>query len=36
MGLYNDARISSIRYFGTPEPFSDFDENKCKEVFKKS
>ena len=33
MGLYNDARISSIRYFGTPEPFSDFDENKCKEVY---
>ena len=34
MGLYNDARISSIRYFGTPEPFSDFDENKCKEVYR--
>ena len=33
MSLYNDARISSIRYFGTPKPFSDFDENKCKEVY---
>ena len=33
MGLYNDARISSIRYFGTPKPFSDFDEKKCKEVY---
>ena len=33
MGLYNDARINSIRYFGTPKPFSDFDENKCKEVY---
>ena len=33
MGLYNDARITSIRYFGTPKPFSDFDENKCKEVY---
>ena len=25
MGLYKDARINSIRYFGTPKPFSDFD-----------
>ena len=33
MGLYNDARINSIRYFGTPKPFSDFDEKKCKEVY---
>ena len=33
MGLYKDARINSIRYFGTPKPFSDFDENKCKEVY---
>ena len=28
MGLCKDARIDSIRYFGSPEPFSDFDENK--------
>jgi len=33
MGLYKDARINSIRYFGTPKPFSDFDEKKCKEVY---
>ena len=33
MGLYKDARINSIRYFGTPKPFSNFDENKIKETY---
>ncbi len=33
MGLYKDARINSIRYFGTPKPFSDFDKNKIKETY---
>ena len=34
MSQYKDARISSIRYFGAGKPFSDFDENKCKETYK--
>jgi len=34
MDQYKDARINSIKYFGTPEPFSNFDENKCKETYK--
>ena len=34
MSQYKDARINSIRYFGTPKPFSDFDEIKCKETYK--
>jgi hypothetical protein len=34
LAQYNYARIDSIRYFGTPEPFSNFDDNKCKEVYK--
>ena len=25
--------LSSIKYFGSPEPFSDFDEKKCKETY---
>jgi len=33
MSQYKDARIDSIRYFGTPEPFSNFDDSKCKEVY---
>ena len=34
MSQYKDARISSIKYFGTGKPFSDFDEKKCKETYK--
>ena len=34
MGLYNDARIDSIRYFGTPKEFSAFDDNKIEETYK--
>jgi len=34
MSQYKDARINSIRYFGAGKPFSDFDENKCKETYK--
>jgi hypothetical protein len=34
MAQYNDARISSIKYFGTPKPFENFDENKIKETYK--
>jgi len=34
MSQYKDARISSIRYFGAGKPFSDFDENNCKETYK--
>ena len=26
--------LDSIKYFGTPKPFSDFDEKKCKETYK--
>jgi len=33
MSQYKDARINSIRYFGTPKPFSNFDENKIKETY---
>jgi len=34
MSQYKDARINSIRYFGTPKPFESFDENKIKETYK--
>ena len=34
MSQYKDARINSIKYFGTPKPFSDFDETKLKETYK--
>ena len=34
MYQYKDARINSIRYFGSPKPFSNFDENKIKETYK--
>jgi len=34
MDQYKDARISSIKYFGTPKPFESFDEIKCKETYK--
>jgi hypothetical protein len=34
MSQYKDARINSIRYFGTPKPFENFDENKIKETYK--
>jgi hypothetical protein len=34
MAQYNDARINSIKYFGTPKPFENFDENKIKETYK--
>ena len=34
MNQYKDARINSIRYFGTPKPFENFDENKIKETYK--
>ena len=34
MSQYKDARINSIRYFGTPKPFESFDEIKCKETYK--
>ena len=30
---YKYARIDSIRYFGTPKPFSDFDKNKIEETY---
>ena len=34
MAQYNDARINSIKYFGTPRPFENFDESKTKETYK--
>jgi len=34
MSQYKDARINSIRYFGTPKPFESFDKNKIKETYK--
>ena len=34
MSQYKDARINSIKYFGTPKPFSDFDETKLNETYK--
>ena len=34
MSQYKDARINSIKYFGTPKPFENFDENKIKETYK--
>ena len=34
MNQYDDTRINSIRYFGTPKPFESFDENKIKETYK--
>ena len=33
MSMWKDARINSIKYFGSPEPFSNFDEKKCKETY---
>ena len=26
--------LDSIKYFGSPKPFSNFDEKKCKETYK--
>ena len=34
MSQYKGARINSIKYFGSPKPFSNFDENKIKETYK--
>ena len=34
MSMWKDARIDSIRYFGSPEPFSNFDKNKIEETYK--
>jgi len=34
MSQYKDVRIDSIRYFGTPKPFENFDEKKIKETYK--
>ncbi len=34
MAQYNDARINSIKYFGTPRPFENFDESKIRETYK--
>jgi hypothetical protein len=34
MSQYKDARINSIKYFGSPKQFSNFDENKIKETYK--
>ena len=34
MSQYKDARINSIRYFGTPKPFESFDKDKIKETYK--
>lgn len=34
MAQYGDARINSIKYFGSPKPFENFDENKIKETYK--
>jgi hypothetical protein len=34
MAKYNDARINSIKYFGTPRPFENFDESKIRETYK--
>ena len=33
MSQYKDARINSIKYFGTPKPFSNFDKDKIKETY---
>jgi len=33
MAEYKDKRINSIKYFGTPKPFEDFDVNKIKETY---
>jgi hypothetical protein len=33
MSQYKDARIDSIRYFGTPKLFSAFDDNKIEETY---
>lgn len=30
---YKDTRINSIKYFGTPTPFENFDVNKIKETY---
>jgi len=34
MSMWKDARIDSIKYFGSPEPFSNFDKNKIEETYK--
>jgi len=34
MSQYKGARINSIKYFGSPKQFSNFDENKIKETYK--
>ena len=34
MSMWKDARINSIKYFGSPEPFSNFDKNKIEETYK--
>lgn len=34
MAQYGDVRINSIKYFGSPKPFENFDENKIKETYK--
>lgn len=33
LAQYKDARINSIKYFGTPKPFENFDVNKIKETY---
>jgi hypothetical protein len=33
LAQYKDARIDSIKYFGTPKPFENFDETKIKETY---
>jgi len=33
MNQYDDTRINSIRYFGTPKQFSNFDKDKIKETY---
>jgi len=33
LAQYKDARIDSIKYFGTPKPFENFDEKKIKETY---
>jgi hypothetical protein len=33
MNQYDDTRISSIKYFGKPKPFENFDDDKIKETY---